>query len=88
MPPPGASGVRFGAKGGLPPLFFTDINATFQRNGERRVEQGATTAESQLLARVKNGAVGGVVGNLAELGDLGDRLLQGHTTALITVFDR
>jgi hypothetical protein len=63
-------------------------DAALQGGGQGGAEQGAALGQGELLAGSQDGAVGGVLGHLAELGDVGDSLLQGETLGVVTVFDR
>ena len=62
-------------------------NASFQGGGEGGAEQITAVGEGELFAGVQDGAVGGVLGRRAKLGDISDSLFQSETLGVIAVFD-
>jgi hypothetical protein len=63
------------------------VDAPLEGGGEGVAEQGASLVEGELLAGVEDGARGGVLGDLVEVADVGDGLLQGEAFGVVTVFD-
>src|SRR5207248_514908 len=67
---------------------LTGGDATLQGDGQGRAKQGAALRQGELLTSGQDRAVRSVLGNLAQLRDVGDRLLQGKPLGIVSIRNR
>jgi len=66
---------------------LAEFDSALKCRGKRGAKQGATVAEGQLLAGLKHGTTGSILGSLAKLADIGDGLLQGDPMGRVVILD-